>query len=229
MRHFQRITGIALLAVLLALALGCGDSSKGTAELRVVHASPDAPNVDVYFNNNKILTDVPYETASAYLPETPGSANVQVDPTGTTTAVINSNETLVASQYYTAFAIGPVSSISLLVTQDDNTPPPSGQVEVRIVHGSPSAGPVDVYVTAPGADLATTTPTLTNVPFEAVSAYLTVPAGSYEIRVTPTGTKTVAIDSGAVALAAGQIRTVVALDAPGGGTPLTAIILDDLN
>jgi hypothetical protein len=227
MRLFQRITGIVFLAGLLVFGLGCGDSSKGTAELRVVHASPDAPNVDVYLNNNKILTDVPYETASTYLPETPGSANVQVDPTGTTTAVINVNETLVASQYYTAFAIGPVSSISLLVTQDDNTPPPSGQVEVRIVHGSPSA--VDVYVTAPGADLATTTPTLTNLPFEAVSAYLTVAAGSYEIRVTPTGTKTVAIDSGAVALAAGQIRTVVALDAPGGGTPLTAIILDDLN
>jgi hypothetical protein len=61
------------------------------------------------------------------------------------------------------------------------------------------------------------------------SGYLGVPAGSYEAYVTPTGTTTVAIDSGALTLGAGQIRTAVALDAPGGGAPFTAIILKDLN
>ena len=55
------------------------------------------------------------------------------------------------------------------------------------------------------------------------------PAGSYQIRVTPTGSRTVAIDSGTVALTAGQIRTVVAVDNSGGGSPFGAIILKDLN
>ncbi len=75
-------------------------------------------------------------------------------------------------------------TIEPILLVDDNTPPTSGNVKVRIVHGAPSAPAVDVYVTAPGADLDTSTPTLTNVSFGVASGYLSVPAGSYQIRVT---------------------------------------------
>ena len=43
---------------------------------------------------------------------------------------------------------------------------------------------------------------LTNVPFKGVSDYLSVAAGSYEVFITPTGSKTIAIDSGALTLTA---------------------------
>jgi hypothetical protein len=88
---------------------------------------------------------------------------------------------------------------------------------------------VDVYVTAPGADLATATPALTGVEFGDASDYLEVPAGDYQVRVTPAGTKTVAIDSGALTLSGGQVRTVIAVDAPGGGAPFDFLVLADLN
>ena len=126
-------------------------------------------------------------------------------------------------------AANKVASIEPLVLADDNTAPASGKVKVRIVHGAPSAPAVDVYVTAPGASLTSATPTLSKVPFKGVSAYLPVDAGSYQVRVTVAGTKTVAIDSGKVDLAAGQIRTIVAVDNAGGGSPFGAVILADLN
>jgi hypothetical protein len=191
-----------LAALTLSLA-ACGDDD-GKAQLRVVHASPDAPNVDVSVDGKVVLTNVPYGTAS----------------------VTSSFKDKAA---YTILAANLVASIEPVALTDDNTPPTSGNVKVRIVHGAPSAGPVDVYVTAPGDDLAAATPTLSAVPFKAASDYLSVPAGSYEIRVTVAGTKTVAIDSGTVALTAGQIRTVVALDAVGGGAPFSALVLADLN
>ena len=194
-----------------------------------MHDSPDAPNVDVVVNGSTVATNVAYKSASDYLTVPATATDIQVRPTGTTTNVIDAQVTLAKKTDYTVLATNLVASIEPLVLTDDNSAPASGKVKVRIVHGAPSAPAVDVYVTAPGADINTATPTLTNVPFKTASSYQSVDAGSYEIRVTPTGTKTVVIDSGTVALTAGQIRTVIAVDNTGGGAPFGAIVLKDLN
>ena len=52
---------------------------------------------------------------------------------------------------------------------DDLTDPAGGNIKVRLVHGAPNVGQVDIYVTAPGADINTATPALTAVPFKAAS------------------------------------------------------------
>jgi hypothetical protein len=39
----------------------------------------------------------------------------------------------------------------------------------------------------------------------------------------------VVIDTGSFTLASGQVRTAIAIDAPGGGTPFAAVLLEDLN
>jgi len=234
--HLGRLATAAVVFAALPL-IGCGDDDgvappppgPQTAFLRVVHASPDAPPVDVLVDGAVALQNVPYEAFSGYLPVEAGLTNVQVRPTGTTTTVINVTPDLAAGKSYTALAVNPVATITALLLEDDRTPPGSGAVEVRVVHGAPSAPNVDVYVTAPGADINTATPVLTNVPYLGVSDYLSVPPGTYQVRVTVAGTKTVAIDSGALTLDGNSIRTAVALDAPGGGTPFGLILLDDLN
>ena len=71
---------ILALAMLAAVALtACSDDNNDvtapgtTAQLRVVHASPDAPNVDVFVDNASVLANVAYKTASDYLPVPSGS------------------------------------------------------------------------------------------------------------------------------------------------------------
>ncbi len=223
---------LLLCFLLLAVAVfetACG-IEKNQPRLRIVHDSPDAPNVDVLVNGTSVATNVPYKANSGYLKVIPpGSTKIEVRPTGASTDVINATVTLAAKTDHTVLATNFVASIEPLVLTDDNTPPSAGNVKVRLVHGAPSAPPVDIYVTAPGADLSTATPTLTNVPFKGVSNYLSVPAGTYQVRIVPTGTKTVVIDSGSLTLAAGQIRTAIAVDNVGGGAPFGAIILNDLN
>jgi hypothetical protein len=223
---------LTLLATLAVSA--CDDDSDVTApatiaQLRVVHASPDAPNVDVLVDNTAALTNVAYKAASTYLQVPSGSRNLKVRATGTTTVVIDQTATLDQGSAYTVIATGRVASIAPLVLTDDQTNPAAGNVRVRLVHASPTAGNVDIYVTGPTADITTATPTLANVGFRVASNYLEVPAGTYRVRVTPAGTKTVAIDVNNVALTAGQVRTAVAVDAPGGGAPLGAILLADRN
>lgn len=223
------------LALLLAVgATACDDDDEvnapvATAQLRVVHASPDAPNVDVLVDGAVALSNVPFRAASAYLTVPSGTRNLRVRATGGTAAVITADAPLAAGEAYTVIATGPVASIAPLVLEDDLAAPGAGNVKVRLVHASPTAGSVDIYVTAPGASIATATPTLANVPFRAASGYLEVPAGTYRVRITPAGSKTVAIDVNDVTLTAGQIRTAIAVDAAGGGAPLGAILLADRN
>ena len=222
------------LALLATIALGaCNDDDTtapvSTAQVRVVHASPDAPNVDVLVDGAAVLTNVAYKASSTYLDVPAGSRNLRMRATGTSTVVIDQTAAVTAGKRYTVLATGRVASIAPVVLEDDLTAPAAGNVKLRLVHASPTAGTVDIYVTAPGASIATATPTLASVPFRAASGYLEVPAGTYRVRITPAGSKTVAIDVNDVALAAGQVRTAVAVDAPGGGTPLSAILLADRN
>lgn len=229
------------LTTLMALALtvgiagpACSDDDPtgpavATANVRVVHASPDAPNVDVLVDDVVVLTNVPYEAASAYLAVPAGTRNLKVNATGTTTTVIDADVPLTAGMSYTVMATGLVAEIEPLVLSDDLAHPASGNVKVRLVHAAASAPTVDIYVTAPGADISALSPTLTGVPFRGYSDYLEVPAGNYQVRVTVAGTKTVAIDSGTLSIMAGEIRSGVALDNAGGGAPFGAIVLADKN
>jgi hypothetical protein len=225
---------LTLLLAATALTGACSDDDDNTgpdgeARVRVVHASPDAPDVDVLVDDVEVLSDVPYLAASDYLETPPGERNLKVNAAGTSTTVIDADVNLADGADYTVIASGLVASIAPIVLEDDNTAPAAGNVKVRAIHGAPSAPAVDIYVTAPGADLAGETPALTNVAFGDVADYIEAPAGDYQVRVTPTGTQTVVIDSGTLTLTSGQVRTAVAVDATGGGGPFDLLLLSDLN
>lgn len=124
------------------------------------------------------------------------------------------------------------SALTAACSDDDNTgpdPSPGGEARVRVVHASPDAPAVDISVTAPGADLAGETPALASVAFGDVADYIEAPAGDCQVRVAPAGTKTVVIASGALTVAAGQVRTAIAVDTAGGGAPFDLLLLPDLS
>ena len=230
---FRSIRTLAAVALVSTALVACSDDDDATAppavaQVRVVHASPDAPNVDVLVDDATALTNVAFRASSGFLEVPAGTRRLRVRATGTTTTVIDANVPFVNGGAYTVLATGLLAGIAPVVAEDNLTDPAAGQVKLRVIHAAPAAAGVDVYATAPGADINTATPVLTNVAFRAVSGYLTVPAGTYQLRVTPTGTKTVAIDA-TVTLTAGQIRTVVAKDNVGGGAPLQAVVLADKN
>jgi hypothetical protein len=131
---------------------------------------------------------------------------------------------------YTFFAFGKLANntLTLMGAGDDVVAPGAGAAKIRVVHGASTAPTVDVYATAPYAPLPAAA-TLTGVPFPLASGFLTVPAGAYQARVTPTGTKTVAIDSGRLPLTGNTVRTVIALDPSTEGGPFELLVLPDVN
>jgi hypothetical protein len=230
-------TGPGSAPITLAVTDSAGKNSKivdvsTPATVRVIHDTADAPAVSVYANANfttPVVASLSFPNFTADLPILPASSvtSVQVTPAGNPgTVVINAPVTLNAGMQYSVYAVGTLATIGPLVTTDDRRRLAT-QAKVRIIHGSPSAGNVDIYLTAPGAGIATATPILTSVPFKADTGFLSVPAGSYDVTVTPAGTKTAAIGPATITIANKGIYTAVARDRAGGGTPLGLILLDD--
>ena len=221
----------ATLLTLIAVLTGCSDDNNNPiippneASIRVLHGSPDAPNVDVLVDGQPVLTDVPYKTASQFLSILAGTRNIKVNVAGTSTSVIDADIDFATDSLKTIIATNFAAQIEALILDDEGTPPSGNLLRIRVVHSSPSAPPVDVYVTAPGADINSATPTLSNVPFKTNSDFLEIPEGDYQIRITATGSKNPVYDSGTVPLNAGSILTAVAVDATGGASPVTLIVL----
>ncbi|MBN1239967.1 MAG: DUF4397 domain-containing protein [Gammaproteobacteria bacterium] len=200
------------------------------AEVRAIHASPDAPAVDVIVNDdfeNPALADVTFGTATDYHALPPGTYNVKVTPAGNPGVIaIDANLDLAAGTRYSVYAADVLASIAPYVLVDDNRPVAT-EAKVRIVHLAPGAGAVDIYVTEPGADLEAAAPAFANVAFRDETGYVSLAGGEYDVTVTPAGTKEPAIGPTTVELSDGGVYTAAARDAEGGGAPFELILLDD--
>jgi hypothetical protein len=210
---------LALVAALLP-ALGAA-AQQGQARLRVVHASPDAPSVDVWVNGSVAISDLAFNEATDYVTLAPGEYQIQVTATGgaAADAVIDATVTLEAGTDYTVAAVGQLASIEPLVLIDDNSAPAAGKAHVRVVHTSPDAPAVDVAV-AGGPIL------ISNLAFKSAADYLPVDAGVYDLVVRPTGSDTSVLDISGFMADAGSVFTVFAVGLVGDGNLSVLALVD---
>jgi len=223
------------------LLAGCfdGSDSTPTTDVRVVHASSDAPAVNVRVNGDVVVSGADFKQAAVFKPDA-GVASIEVDgllPDGATATVIEADGVSLRSDTnYDVIAVGKVGddTIEPLILSDTGERDSADSVRLRVAHLSPDAqnaagGAVDVYVTAPGADLATAAPAVT-FEFKGSAGPLEVPAGDYQVRVTPTGDpNTVVYDSGTVPLPAGADLLVGAVDNTGvnsDASPISLIVVN---
>jgi LPXTG-motif cell wall-anchored protein len=212
-----------LLAASAALTISSAVFAQSDARVRVVHASPDAPAVDVYVNGNETLSDVGFFAASNYLSVPAGAYDFQVTPAGSpaSDAVIDAQDVaLAAGQDYTVVAVNTVANIEPLVLEDNNAAPAAGKAHVRFVHASPDAPAVDIKV-AGGPTI------FSNIAFKGVGTYTPVDAGTYNLQVTPAGASDVVLDLPNITLEAGTVYTVFATGLAGGTPALSAEITVD--
>jgi len=199
------------------------------ARLRVGHLSADTPAVDIYADGGALLQGVTFPAVSGVLEVPPDTYTVEVATAGdypAGVAIGPADIELAAATTTDVFAVNELAVIEPLLLADDSRPV-GVYAKVRIVHAASVAQDVDIYVTAPGTDISTVAPALTDVAFKANTGYLPLEAGDYEITVTPSGTKTAAIGPLSVTLANGNVFTVIARDPTPGATELGVVLLDD--
>jgi hypothetical protein len=110
------------------------------------------------------------------------------------------------------------------VTLANDFAPTTGMTGLRVFNATDGTTAYDVYVTEAGGAL--TTPTVANVTAGGTgSAFVSVPAGTQEVRVTTAGGTTAVIDLTAQTFTAGQNLTlVIAPPASGSTTPRAFLV-----
>jgi hypothetical protein len=181
--------------------------------VRVLHASPDAPAVDILVNGTAAFTDVEFNELTDYASLPFGFWNVTVVGAGTTSPAVIGPVVLDLDRYtdYTVVALNDLANIEPLVLVDDNAPVPVENAMVRFVHASPDAPAVDVAVQGGGPVL------FNNIAFKGVGDYIEVAAGTYDLEVNVTGSNTNVLNLPATGLMGGMVYTVFATGFAGGG------------
>lgn len=185
----------------------------GDAALRVAHASPDAPSVDVLVDGNVVVDSLSFRDVTGYLEFPAGAYEIAVNVAGTDTTVFGPVEVELGAEDYTGVALGEVTggdtdfTVSLL--EDTNGANlADDEARVRAIHASPDAPAVDVTV---NDGLLTV---FDGVAFGESSGYAGVPAGTYDVEVrpdTPDDDGPVVFEASAVTLEGGSTYTVFAL------------------
>jgi len=241
---FSWLKALSLTLAVAALgifAASCG-SSNSQAQIRFVHAIPDAQALDIIvygpqqINGWQLFADVGFR---GFLPSA-GYTNVLsdtntikgwVNPTDTT-SVFSDPVNWGAGLHYTVIATGLSAtgtiggSVVLQSILDDNSPPASGYVEFRVINASPHSPPggVDVYIDPiPVQGLGSAV--ISGLVYQQVSKYVSLvffPGNNpnninngYELYVTQSGSTTPIINQ-YLGPADNTIHTLVLTDVQGG-------------
>ena len=204
-----------ILSLIVSLStitfIGCSDEETpvtpspipSNSLVKVVHASPDAPGVDLLVDNSVAGTNLTFPNNTGYLTVPSGTRNVKVNVAGTSNTVIEANLNLMKDINYSVFAVNSVSNIEAIVIEDDLTSPAQGKAHVRFIHLSPDAPAVDITLT-------NGTVVFGNKSFKEFTVFTPLDAGSYDFEVRVAGTNTVTLDLPSITLEAGKIYTVFA-------------------
>ena len=128
--------------------MDCFEIKNNSSLVRVFHAVPQAPNVDVYVNDQMVFSNLAFGDFTRYVYLDEGEYNVSVYLAGQKDRpVINQMVDVPSQQIFTIAATGNLDNLGLLVIPDKVSKSPSQNYSsVRVIHLSPNAPGVDILV-----------------------------------------------------------------------------------
>lgn len=213
MRRF--LARIALVGLLAGLASCGGGDGPTYTWLRAMHTVPDAPSLrvsaaDFVFRETVAFGTVTGERPESLLDENGDSARVTVEyfdwDGNSAGSVLELDAPVAADSISTIIMAGSFAALEPLVVVTPRRTRPLDRLYFQFAHADPGQDALDVYVTLPDTDLASTAPFATVAPL-AHSASIEVPFGATRIRLTRAGTLDVVLDSGELDFAANELPT----------------------
>jgi hypothetical protein len=208
----------------MVLAVAAPVSAASDSMVRVLHASPDAPEVDVYVNGDKVdaLSGLSFGDLSAYVAVPGGTYAIKVCATADATVcpIDVAALDIAAGTHYTIAATNALATIEAQVLVDDPSPT-AGKAQARVVHFSADTPAVDVLTQDKSAKV------VENLAYPDATDYLTLDPGSYDLIVCASADNTVCpLDPGALDLAGGTSYSVFAIGSLTGDSLTAAVGVD---
>lgn len=192
-----------------------------SSRLRIAHASPAGPPVDIYLNQKLAAADVTYKNIVPYMTVQPGHFLIEIYPSGKTGQPLLTRTLNVQSgQSYTLVAGNKPTELQLYAYLDDPAPT-AGQARLRVFHLSPDAEAVDIQ-TGTGTTL------FGNVAFGQSTAYATTAPGKVDLQALVSGTEQIVLALPERELSTDSVTTVVVFGLSESEPTLEALLLSDL-
>jgi hypothetical protein len=237
------------LAVLCAAALlltacntgnGVVTVASTKSNLRIVNLIPNAGNpIDVQLDFANFAPGLAFQSLLQYQQINAGTHTIQAVVEGAISNLILQTVAALGEANYTYIMYGPITAPVGQLYDDTFLDPGAGNFNLRAINAAAGIGAVDIYLTAPGADLNQVSPTVTGIDYAGLSGFGTVPIGNLQLRVTPTGSKNVIFDSPPFVYAERAAYEIVvysrgsstlpnvallAIDGPGNGTIINSLL-----
>ena len=203
------LLSFAVILTLVGLALPgsarAQEDQEADATLRIVHASPGAPAIDVLIDGQPFASNIAFGAATDYAAIPAGDYKVQVVATGQAadTAVIDTDLKVESGKAYIFAAAKPLNEIEGKLFEVNLDAVADGKARVRAIHLAPDAGDVDIVVTG-GDEL------FGGVGFEKASDYKDVDPGVISLDVRGDGDRILTSAAG-IEILPGQTYDIIAL------------------
>ena len=200
----QRAICLVVLSVFALTLAGCGKSGSSgskSANMRFVNALVDGGAINVSVGSKNPVSGLAFEGITGYQQVDSGTQEIKVSVSGGSSTIIDASSGLSGDTAYTYLVYGTASAPLALVLSDTFTAPSSGVFLLRVTNAAFGTATLDLYVTAPGAPIATASPNVSNIAVGASSGFAQLTPGTLQVRLTLANSKQVIYDSGSLTFA----------------------------
>lgn len=229
MRKKYQVYSVLALVAGIGVSLACSDYGSptyggGNALLRIVQSAASPAAVQIRWKGQPIGTSLAPGGVSALLNIAPGTALLELNPTGGGTAS-SRTLTLTDGGRYTIITQDSSGVVVPQLLSDTNAIVAAGKSKLRVIHSATQAPAIDIWRTQPDF------PDLIRVMFpfayQAASPYLESDPGDWSVVVTPEGQTDTLYSSGPITVPVGKLVTVVIIDSSAAGGVKGVVIHDN--
>ncbi len=194
-RHLVPLVILALVLSALCVPSVAAQTNANAAAVRVIHASPDTPAVDVYVDGEKTVSALAFTQTRGYLSVAAGPHLLQVfgqgvNPHAAAPLIAVPGLAIPAGGRLSLVVEGLFANVRLTVVDDATFAPAPGKAKLRFVHAGPDVSTVNVAI-KDGPVL------FANTQFGTAYPYQDVDATRHDLRISPTdgGSNTAVVTS----------------------------------